>query len=457
MNKQDVSAMYSGEGGGTEPEYRELLAYVQERIAKNEAYLLTGTGDEEEVKRLQMEAIQKHLAGCPLPQGTSMEQLVKKLYDDMASCSFLNEWLETPGVEEININRWDDVTITMSGRKPQKLQEHFTSPQHAVDVLRRLLQKQNISLNSAQPSVVSYLTDSIRIAANIPPVVSKEAAVNASIRIVRPSTVTREVLLEFGSCTEEMLDFLTACVRHRISICISGGTGAGKTALLGYLLGHVPEEDRLITIEEGSREFNLVRRDGTGAVKNNIVSFATDEGTGINQEKLLEVSLRENPDYVAVGEMRSVEAYTATEAARTGAATYTTTHADNARDTYLRIMELSYKKYPYPVEFLLLQMVKSFPVVVYMEQYRDGSRKISEILEGEVIESESLLGGEAQIHSLWNYQVEENVVDAVTGNVIEVKGKHVKRQRISNGLRERFLAHGATKETIERLTKGVKP
>lgn len=448
MNKQDVSAMYSGEGGGTEPEYKDLLAFVQERLAKNEAYLLSGAGDEEEVKRLQMEAIRKHLAGRPLPKGTSLEQLVKKLYDDMASCSFLNEWLETPGVEEININRWDDVTVTMSGKKPQKLKEHFTSPQHGVDVLRRLLQKQNISLSSAQPSVVSYLSDSIRIAANIPPVISKEAAVNASIRIVRPSTVTRKVLLDFDSCTEEMLDFLTACVRHRISVCISGGTGAGKTALLAYLLSQVPDEERLITIEEGSREFDLVRRDETGAVKNNVVSFATDEGTGINQERLLEVSLRENPDYVAVGEMRSVEAYTATEAARTGTATYTTTHADNAQDTYLRIMELSYKKYPLPVEFLLPLMVKSFPVIVYVEQFPDGSRKIREILEGE-----GVTRGEIKKRTLWEYEMEENVVDRESGRIMKVKGSHVKRQGISDSLKDRFLAHGATKETIDKLTK----
>lgn len=449
MDNNALGRAYTAPSGQRLPEYQEILAYVQQEIAKNHAQLLAGYEDNAEARRLQKEYIKKYVAEHQLPGGYTVDTLAEKIYDDMTGCAFLDKWIfHTPGVEEVNINSWDDITVTMSGQRPRKLPETFDSPQHAVDVLRRLLQKQNISLNRAQPSVLSYLTDSIRIAANIPPVVSREAAVNASIRIVNPASVTPEVLLSSGSLTGEMLEFLIHCVKYRIPLCVSGGTGAGKTALLACLLSYVPDSARLITIEEGSREFRLVKRDGEGRIQNNVAAFATDPGTGMTQERLLELSLRENPDYLAVGEMRSTEAYTAAEAARTGTATYTTTHADNAPDTYSRIMELSYKKYPLPIDFLLPLMVKSFPIVVYVEQFPDGSRKVKEIIEGLGVENYRVI-----TRTLWKYRVEENQTDPDTGEIQKVIGRHDRVGSVTEALKERFLAHGATGRVMKSLKK----
>lgn len=432
--------------------YDTVLGTVQTKIKNNYSDLIANNSTVD-IKDQLVKAIEKVLVDDSLSvDGYNIHQLSSRIYDDMAGSSFLNKYIyETPNVEEVNINRWDDVTVTYSGKKPEKIPESFASPQQAVDIIKRLLQTQNLTIDNTNPSVLSYLSDGVRICANIAPVVSKDAAVSASIRIVKTEDVTLDTIEKYGTATHEMLDFLKLCVKSYVPCCISGSVGAGKTTTLAAMLEQAKNTDRVITIEEGSREFSLLKRDENGKVINNVLSKLTrdsdDPDMVIDQENLLEHCLRENPDIMGIGEMRSAEAYTVAEAARTGTATYTTTHASNALDTYKRLMELSYKKYPMEFNFLMRQMVDAFPVIVHQKRFPDGSRRIVEILEGVDYDPKK---EQVVYNMLYEYVVEDNIEDK-DGNIVEVKGHFEKVNNMSRELYTRFLSNGATTTTLSKF------
>lgn len=447
-----VRDQFSGAQINEKSSYNTVLSNVQTKVKNNYSDLIANNSTAD-IKEQLITAIEKIIIDEKISvEGYTIKELSSRIYDDMAGSSFLNKYIyQTPNVEEVNINRWDDVTVTYAGKKPEKIPEKFTSPQQAVDIIKRLLQTQNLTIDTTSPSVLSYLSDGVRICANIAPVVSKDAAVSASIRIVKTEDVTLDTIERFGTATHEMLEFLKLCVKSYVPCCISGSVGAGKTTTLAAMLEQAKNTDRVITIEEGSREFSLLKRDENGNIINNVLSKLTrdsdDPDMVIDQEDLLEHCLRENPDIMGIGEMRSAEAYTVAEAARTGTATYTTTHASNALDTYKRLMELSYKKYPMEFNFLMRQMVDAFPIIVHQKRFPDGSRRIVEILEGIGYDPKS---EQVVANMLYRYVVEDNIEDE-NGNIVKIKGKFEKVNNMSQDLYMRFLSNGATTTTLNKF------
>lgn len=447
-----VRDQFSGAQINEKSSYNTVLTNVQTKVKNNYSDLIANNSTAD-IKEQLITAIEKIIIDEKISvEGYTIKELSSRIYDDMAGSSFLNKYIyQTPNVEEVNINRWDDVTVTYAGKKPEKIPEKFTSPQQAVDIIKRLLQTQNLTIDTTSPSVLSYLSDGVRICANIAPVVSKDAAVSASIRIVKTEDVTLDTIEKFGTATHEMLEFLKLCVKSYVPCCISGSVGAGKTTTLAAMLEQAKNTDRVITIEEGSREFSLLKRDENGNIINNVLSKLTrdsdDPDMVIDQEDLLEHCLRENPDIMGIGEMRSAEAYTVAEAARTGTATYTTTHASNALDTYKRLMELSYKKYPMEFNFLMRQMVDAFPIIVHQKRFPDGSRRIVEILEGIGYDPKS---EQVVANMLYRYVVEDNIEDE-NGNIVKIKGHFEKTNNMSQDLYMRFLSNGATTTTLNKF------
>ncbi len=153
-----------------------------------------------------------------------------------------------------------------------------------------------------------------------------------------------------------MLDFLAECLRYGISICVAGATSSGKTTLAGWLLTTIPDNKRIFTIENGSRELALVReKDGkvTNSVIHTLTRFSENEKQNIDQDMLLDMALRFNPEIICVGEMRSSEAYTAQESARTGHTVLTTIHSNSCESTYSRMRTLCKRKYDMDDEVLM--------------------------------------------------------------------------------------------------------
>ena len=271
-----VRDQFSGAQINEKSSYNTVLSNVQTKVKNNYSDLIANNSTAD-IKEQLITAIEKIIIDEKISvEGYTIKELSSRIYDDMAGSSFLNKYIyQTPNVEEVNINRWDDVTVTYAGKKPEKIPEKFTSPQQAVDIIKRLLQTQNLTIDTTSPSVLSYLSDGVRICANIAPVVSKDAAVSASIRIVKTEDVTLDTIERFGTATHEMLEFLKLCVKSYVPCCISGSVGAGKTTTLAAMLEQAKNTDRVITIEEGSREFSLLKRDENGNIINNVLSKLT--------------------------------------------------------------------------------------------------------------------------------------------------------------------------------------
>ena len=294
--------------------FPEVLAEIQEYLASKYSTLIT---DNPEEQHQQITAyIAKYLNDYSLGvEGMSHEELIDKLYTEMAEFSFLTPYLFANDVEEININSWKDVKITYADGRVVPTKDRFQTPQHAVDVIRRLLHKSGMILDNSQPGVVGHLSNKIRITVLGNPLTDKEKGVAASIRIVNPKKLSRDDFIGYGTATAEMLDFLAEVLRFGLSICVTGSTGSGKTTLMSWILSTIPNEKRIFTIENGCREFDLVKEDAEGNVINNVVHtvtrFSDDPKQNYDQERLLEFALTCNPDIVCVGEMKSAEAFAA--------------------------------------------------------------------------------------------------------------------------------------------------
>lgn len=434
--------------------YEQILEDVQRYFSENHAATIAGEGDKagELLKELMTQYLVKRKYAV---EGLTTGELVERLYEDMAGYSFLKKWIySVPGVEEVNINAYNDIEVIMHSGRSVKIPEKFSSPQHAIDVVRRMLNACGMILDDTMPSVVGYLDKNIRISVDKTPIVDPDVGLNASIRIVNQQTVTRDKLLDSGSATDEMLAFLTACIRYGVSVCIAGSTGSGKTTIMAWLLSQVPNNRRLITIEEGSREFDLVKRDADGNILNSVVHLLTrpheNPSLNINQDFLLERVLRKHPDVIGVGEMRSAaESLAAAESSRTGHTVCTTVHSNSCTSTYRRMMTLAKRKFNMDDSILMQIMVEAYPVIVFTKQLEDRSRKIMEIIEGE-----DYSGGKLVYRSLYKYEVVDNTVDGQ--GEVHVVGRHKKITSISDTLRKRFLDNGISYKELEVFSKEVK-
>lgn len=445
--------LYSVEGSTP---YRDVLPRVQEYMSRACPELFNKNTLNAEDTFLIKRNIEQYLIDNSVNcnESRSLTELTDRLYKDMVRYSFLTDYLnpariEELGLEEINVNSWECVFIKTAKKGKLRLDEQFLSPQHARDVVSRMLRHSGMIIDDAKPVALGHIAKNIRIAAICAPVLDEEIGISCSIRVVSFSNLTRHNLVnEYETVPEEALRFLENCINYGVSICLAGATGSGKTGTAGYLLSTVPNDTRLLTVEEGSREFDLLRRGEDGRVVNDVVHLLTrpseNEKQNIDQDYLLENILRYDPEIIGVGEMRSKEAITAAEASQTDHTVITTTHCRRADGAYMRMVTLAKKASTSDDETLYGLMVDAFPIIVYQEQYRDGSRKTSEIIEGE-----SYKDGVLKFRTLWRYIVDDNYIDE-NGNA-KVIGKFERGEKISDDLRGRFLKKGMSRATLEQF------
>lgn len=297
---------------GDSRDFNSVLKEVQEYISGKYSSLITDGGDEDaksQIKRYITKYVQDQRIAV---KGYSADGLVDALYTEMAEFGLLTKYIFGTGIEEININSWRDIEVLYSNGQMVKLDEHFDSPGHAINVIRRMLHVSGMVLDNASPAVLGHLSKNIRIAVLKTPLVDEDVGVTASIRIVNPQNMQKDDFVRGGTATGDMLDFLSACLRYGVSVCVAGATGSGKTTVAGWLLTTIPDNKRVFTIENGSRELDLVR-EKDGKVCNSVIHTITRESENakqnIDQDMLLDMALRYHPDIICVGEMRSAEAY----------------------------------------------------------------------------------------------------------------------------------------------------
>ena len=412
-------------------DFNSVLQEVQEYISGAYAALITEGG--EDSKEQLMRYITKYLQDRRIAVADMTQpELVDAIYSEMAEFGFLTRYIYADGIEEININSWRDIEVQYSDGRSEKLTEHFDSPEHALAVIRRML----------------HASGNTRIAAMKSPVVDEDVGVAASIRIVNRHNLSREDLLRSGTATAEMLDWLSVFLRYGISICVAGATSSGKTTAAGWLLTTIPDSKRIFTIENGSRELELVREEN-GKVVNSVVHTLTrdseNERQRIDQIALVDICLRFNPDILVVGEMRGAEANAAQEAARVGVAVLTTIHSNSCEATYRRMVSLCKRAVDMSDETLLSYVTEAYPIVVFCKQLENKQRRMMEIMECEILPN-----GDRRYNTLFRYVIKENHME--DGKFV-IEGHHTQVNEISVSLRKRLLENGMPNEELQALLK----
>ena len=424
-----------------------VLREVQGYISTHYAPLLSagaGLESKAQLKRYIAQYVRENRIAV---SGMDQPRLVEALHTEMAEFGFLTRYIFGSGIEEIDVNAWDDVEVQYSDGSIKKLDERFDSPAHAVSVIRRMLHISGMVLDNASPAVLGHLSKNIRIATLKDPLVDEDVAVAASIRIVNPQNMGRDDFIRLGTATEDMLDFLSECLRYGVSICVAGPTGSGKTTLAGWLLTTIPDNKRIFTIESGSRELSLVRRDANGKIRNSVIHTLTrDSENGrqrIDQTDLLDIALRFNPDYVVVGEMRGPEADAAQEAARTGIAVVTTIHANSCQATYSRMVSLCKRAVDTPDATLMGYVTEAFPLIVFCKQLENRQRRVMEVMECEILPD-----GARNFRPIFQFAINENRIE--DGRFI-ISGSHSVVQGISPSLQRQLIENGMPQDILKRI------
>ena len=425
-----------------------LLSMVQEYISSRYAAALT---DENKLPQLKT-YIEKFIRdGDYEVKGFAFKELCDQLYTEMAEYSILTKYLGRENIEEININAWNDIAITYTSGRTRKLKETFYSPQHAVDIIKRLLHHSGMIIDNATPVAQGHLPNNTRITVIKSPVVDEDVGISASIRLLHPSRVNREQLIKYGNSTQKMLDFLCMCVRYGVSFVVAGATSSGKTTLLNSILTTIPDNKRVYTIETGSRELSLVRKK-KNRITNNVVHTlarpSENEAYDISQEDLVALALRFNPDIICVGEMRDVEGYSAIEASMSGHTVVSTVHSFAGEQAHQRVGNL-YEKSPKAKSGNGKQFAQiAFPIVVYAHKLENNDRKIMDISECEVLPN-----GERIYHTLFRFNVTKN---EVVGGKFQTEGYFEQPEIMSESLKTRLLRFGVPYDELNKfLEKGA--
>ena len=349
---------------------------------------------------------------------------------------------------------WKDITIYYNNGKKERSDKHFFNAEHCIDIFKKLLAKNGMTLNKSKPIQIGYLNYNnvnIRITVYGEGVFDEKLGCGASIRIINPKKMTKEDFINNGLCNDEILDFLSLAFNYGISMCLVGETGSGKTTLMSYIMENVPYNKRLITMEENTREYDLHKYDENGYMINNVVHLITKESEkeseNITLQELIKTALTSDPNYMCVSEMKGDESFQAIAAANTGHAVITTTHASSNADTYYRMLTLSKQslKNDIDTKILLYMIYKAFPIVVYIEYFADNIRRISEITECIGINEYE----EVVLNTLYKYNVEKNKEN--DDKTISVIGNFEKVEPPSEKIKNIFYKKGATERIIKQF------
>ncbi|MGD1215023.1 MAG: CpaF family protein [Terriglobales bacterium] len=313
------------------------------------------------------------------------EQLSREILDEIFGLGPLEPLLKDPTISDILVNRFDRVYVERAG-KLEITGLSFKDNQHLMQIIDRIVSRIGRRVDESSPMVDARLQDGSRVNAIIPPLALDGACL--SIRRFGRDPITARNMLDNKTLTEPMLELLSAMVKGRLNLLISGGTGAGKTTVLNVLSGYIPNSERIVTIEDAA-ELQLKQE--------HVVRLETRppniEGKGsVRMRQLVINSLRMRPDRIVVGEVRGEEAFDMLQAMNTGhEGSLTTVHANSPRDALARIENMvSMANLNIPERAIRQQIANAVHAVVQVARLSDGSRKvitISEVtgMDGEMI------------------------------------------------------------------------
>jgi pilus assembly protein CpaF len=312
-------------------------------------------------------------------------RLFEQIAAEILGLGPLQPLLEDGSITEIMVNGAKNVYIERAG-KIHRMPITFESDEHVMRIIERIVAPLGRRIDESSPFVDARLDDGSRVNALIPPISLVGPVL--TIRKFPESPITLEQLVDYGTLTEEMIEFLRACVIARLNIVISGGTGSGKTTLLNVMSQFIPSDERIVTIENAA-ELQL-RQDHVVTLESRPPNI---EGNGeITIRQLVVNSLRMRPDRIIVGEIRDEAALDMLQAMNTGHdGSMTTAHSNSPRDSLARIETMVMMAgMDLPVRAIREQVASAIDLVVHQTRMRDGDRKVVQVtevsgMEGDVI------------------------------------------------------------------------
>ncbi len=312
--------------------------------------------------------------------------LISEVVNDVTGLGPLEPLLHDPTVTEVMVNGPEHVYIERRG-KIERVDVSFINDDHVLRIIDRIIAPIGRHIDEMSPRVDARLPDGSRVNAVIEPISLIGPVITIRRFAAKPYTVAD--LVSFGTATDEMFDFLRACIWARLNVFVSGGTGSGKTTLLNVLSSFIPEEERIVTIEDAA-ELQLHQE-----------HLVTLEARPPNSEGMGEVTIRDllrnalhmRPDRLIVGECRAGEALDMIQAMTTGQeGSLSTGHANTPRDMLRRLETMVLMTgYELPLRAIREQIVSAVDLIVHTARLKDGSRKIVNITEVYGIEDDEIL------------------------------------------------------------------
>jgi pilus assembly protein CpaF len=402
-------------------EYFELKTKIHDRLLDLIDLSLIETLDQNalksEIRGLSERALRE--AGNEVPLNFhEREKLFAEIQDEVLGLGPLEPFLQDPSVCDILVNTHNQIYVERFGRL-ELTDARFKDDAHLMKIIDRIISQVGRRIDESRPMVDARLIDGSRVNAIIPPLAMDGPML--SIRRFSSERLELEELIGYKSLTPEIGEILRGIVKARLNVLISGGTGSGKTTLLNVLSRSIPEEERIVTIEDAA-ELQLKQK--------HVVRLETrppnieNEGE-ITQRDLVRNSLRMRPDRIIVGEVRGQEAFDMLQAMNTGHdGSLTTIHANSPRDALMRLETMvAMANFDIPVDFLRKYISSALTVVIQLARLADGSRRLISLQEITGME-----GNTVTLQEIFSFQQ--------TG--IDNNGK-VKGRFVCKGIRPHFI------------------
>jgi pilus assembly protein CpaF len=364
---------------------------VYQRLLKVVDLSLMSSLPDKEARRQIREICERLLSEeeAPLNQA-SRQSVVRRIEDEVLGLGPLEPLLSDKTISDVLVNGPNQVYVERQG-KLELTDVKFNNDAHLINIIDRIVSAVGRRIDESSPMVDARLKDGSRVNAIIPPLALDGPSL--SIRRFAVELLSMDDLIRIGTLTGELAQVLSAIVRGRLNVLISGGTGAGKTTMLNLLSGFIPETERIVTIED-SAELQLQQP--------HVVRLETRppniEGRGaVTQRELVRNSLRMRPDRIVIGEVRGAEALDMLQAMNTGHdGSLTTIHANTPRDALGRVENMvTMTGVSFPIKTMRQQIASAIDIVIQVERQEDGRRRVVSLqetngMEGEVITTSEL-------------------------------------------------------------------